>query len=886
MNFTKHFKTAAAILCIFTLILPNSHAIAETEREPDKNFTFMQNIGIFDSDADGSKLITRYELGVIASDILMHGQNTSQAEDTGKFRDLDITRSAKVLPAIKYGIMSGVSSNEFAPDDNVTYAAMLKVVTALLGYSERADANGGYPYGYIGTAASLGIAPAMPESINSFVTYNTLAYSLKAAVNVNVLEKSTYDPYQSYDWVEKEPFLEHYFKIKTLSDVIVSSNTADISGYGVTEYGKIRIGKEIFNLTAETAALKDFTGYDTDIYYTENTAGEYEIICYELRQNDIVNIGCDDLIGLDGQYIKYTDFAEKTRRLKINAETSVIYNNTLCQNYDADTINPFENTYLDGSVRVIDNDKDGIYDIVLIEAYETYIVKSAANNKIYNKYRSPEVLDLSDYTPDGEYSIVNINGEYLKAEDLSPDDVLSVQRDSDGKLKMITVSIDTYIGKVGSIEKNGTRIQKITVDGKVFDCSPCLSMNEQSEKLKAGNDVKLYFNKDGKISDIECDDYVSYKLGYLVSAWHCETDENQVQLKIFTSGGKMQIFNAAKKVLMNETSGIDEKKLIDALGTENGKVKRQPLKYMLNSSGEIKSIYTCTGTDSTKDGLYMYSGFDGVTPISDIYYRESSGSFDAKLLISDKTVMFSVPTEEYRTNDELYSIASSNYFTSGTWNAPFEAYGTDADNPRAAIVIIKSRIYDFSTSEALLYKRNPDVMVVDELWTEQDSDGNEVTAVSGMCAGSSVTYHADTQAISIRENGAVIKKGDVIRFYRDTNGKITLCQLLFEGENKIMHVANPTSDTIYKYARFSYGTVVYANDEVISVKLDGSDTVESYRLSGFKVVLYDKAYGRNGSVSTGTANDIKSQKDFGGSASHVFIHTLNGDNRTMLIVNE
>ena len=877
-------KTILSLLCICALTVPCSYA--SEEKNTDANFEFAQNIGLIGTDTDGGSLITRYELASIVSDIIMHGENTSSAEDSGNFSDIDITRSQKILPAIERGIMGGVSDTEFAPDENVTYAAMLKVMTALLGYSERAEVGGGYPYGYISTASSLGIAPKMPGDINSFVTYNTLAYSLKAAVSVNVLEKSTYDPNKSYNWVEKEPFLEYYFRIKTVSDVIVSSSLADISGSGTVKYGTVRIGDEIFNLSAECDSLRNYVGYDTDVYFKEDAHGEYEIIYYELRQNDIVNIPRDDLYGLDGNYISYADSAGKTKRLKISAETNVIYNNEFCKNYDEKTVNPFDGTYIDGALRAVDNDRDGIYDIILIEAYETYVVKSISNGKVYNKYRTPDILDISDYSVDGEYQIVNINGENLKAEDLSRDDVLSVQRGLDGKLRKITVSIDSYTGVVNSIENSDLTVRKITVDGQTFDCSPCIGMNDQVSKLKAGNTIKVYFNKDGKISDIDCGDSDTYKTGYLVSAWLKDTDRDSAQLKIFTSNGAMQTFDAAKKVLINDTSKIDERNILSATGIENGNARRQPIKYMLNTDGEIKSIYLCTGTDGTKDGLYMYSGFDGNTPISDMYYRQSSGSFEAKLLISDKTVIFRVPTEEYRGNEDEYSIAASSYFTSGTSNAPFEAYGTEADNPRAAIVVIKSPVFDFSTSESLLYKGNPDIMVIDKIWTAEDEDGSEVTMLNGMYGGSFVTYPADNAAVNLKENGAPLSRGDVIRFYRNTRGKITLCQLLFEGESLIMHTANPTSDTIYKYARFSYGTVVYADDEVISVRLDGSGKTESYRFSNFKLVHYDKAYGKNGRIITGAADDVRSEKDFGSGASRVFIHTLNGDNKTMLIINE
>ena len=67
-------------MCICALTVPCSYA--SEEKNTDANFEFAQNIGLIGTDTDGGSLITRYELASIVSDIIMHGENTSSAEDS------------------------------------------------------------------------------------------------------------------------------------------------------------------------------------------------------------------------------------------------------------------------------------------------------------------------------------------------------------------------------------------------------------------------------------------------------------------------------------------------------------------------------------------------------------------------------------------------------------------------------------------------------------------------------------------------------------------------------------------------------------------------------------------------------------------------------------
>ncbi len=65
--------------------------------------------------------------------------------------------SGYVSVGVSEGYINGVGNNMFAPEDNVTYYQMLKMLVCLLGYGDDANVKGGYPYGHYNMAVELGL---------------------------------------------------------------------------------------------------------------------------------------------------------------------------------------------------------------------------------------------------------------------------------------------------------------------------------------------------------------------------------------------------------------------------------------------------------------------------------------------------------------------------------------------------------------------------------------------------------------------------------------------------------------------------------------------------------------------------------------------------------
>ena len=643
----------------------------------------------------------------------------------------------------------------------------------------------------------------------------------------------------------------------------------------------MKIDGELYNMDGACAEVKDYLGYRLDIYVKDYRDGDLQsIIYYETVDRNIVTvIDGGDVEGLSEGRIIYHD-GDKTKRLALDTNTKVLYNTSLCGNYDASTINPFARGYVDGTVTAVDNNGDDICDLISVEAYDTYVVSDVVGNVIFNQYRPAEVVDLGGNYKEGDIEIINILNEPLPLADISEGDIISVSRDISGLIRRITVTIDSYTCTVDFYSQDENFIG---IDQMKFKMSRSLRLNPQFASLRPGDRVTVYFNKDGKISDIEAKAHEKYKIGFLVDAL-ADNLNMAVEMKLFTSGEVFEILPLAEKVTIRSLDKIvPAREALAAAGVAEGTedVKRQPILYKVNDKGEINWIDYCTGMEPV-DGLFMYEGFDGKTSRSGAPYRRSVRSFGGKLLINDSTVIFSVPAEEQRDIEEDYVIETPNIFSENDTSKLFEAYGDDKDSPCAKILVMKGLAKD----DIDMYT---DMFVVDRITDEIDDQGEPVKMVYGFVYGVQASYVAEAETITDGE-GELPEKGDVLRLGISKKGKINYAELVFdEKTRKITGGANPSVLSYLNSVRYSYGEVVYFDGSFMKVKIESpgvAPTIESYPVGGFKMVELDKTNGKKGTLQSAVKTRLFGSDNYPGYSSKVFIHTRNGDARTLVIYND
>ena len=137
-------------------------------------------------------LITRAEVTKV---IVAALNQTAAAEGmTGatEFTDVaaDFWANGFINAGTQIGFINGMGDGTFAPQDNVTYAQVVKMLVSSLGYEDYAQYMGGWPNGYLSIAASEGITKDVKANANDAVTRAQVAQLVFNALNTPIVENT------------------------------------------------------------------------------------------------------------------------------------------------------------------------------------------------------------------------------------------------------------------------------------------------------------------------------------------------------------------------------------------------------------------------------------------------------------------------------------------------------------------------------------------------------------------------------------------------------------------------------------------------------------------------------------------------------------------------
>lgn len=142
------------VLCLVMVLLMSFSVFASA------NFEDLSRYGIMQGDPNGD---LRLEDEVTRAEMVKMILCAQNLGDYGKeqthtrFDDVTIAywASGYIHAAWQQGIIHGKSETIFAPEDPVTNEEAVKMIVTLLGYSQKAESKGGYPYGYMKMADEL-----------------------------------------------------------------------------------------------------------------------------------------------------------------------------------------------------------------------------------------------------------------------------------------------------------------------------------------------------------------------------------------------------------------------------------------------------------------------------------------------------------------------------------------------------------------------------------------------------------------------------------------------------------------------------------------------------------------------------------------------------------
>ena len=545
-------KTLLAVLLLIIACAFPAHASQDTNSAAD----FLIGFGVLSEKdvAEGDAPMTRGEFVKLAAKIgVPYTYDYSNEEP--KFADVQknspIFNSVMLLTDLD--VVNGVSPIEFAPDANISYHDASAVLVRILGYDFLASDSG-----YLVLANEIGILDGINPQDSTLTTED--AYKmLKNALFAEVKYGNRIDGFP--DKFDSAPLMEKRFKIKEITGIVTDNGITGISESSTVGKNGIKIGNKAY---VNKSGKKDLLGCNVKAYWKVTDLGDTIIYAYAPSGwNEIEVINSGDIKSFENSvYDVFTGKkTSKTKSYSLTDNYKVIYNGKpFVGGVDPSLLNDImcpDN----GTVKLISNNSDNKYDIVIIENYYTILVSGyqETTKTVFNEIDVPIPQNLLD--PQQSISFDNIDvdvvsaqGTEMSLDTIAKNNVLSVMMSVDRSYAKVIISTENTSGKLDISKDNG---RYVTIDGTEYETSK--DIREYISLSGIGQKVTAYINHSGKVVFIKNIDTIDGTLAYLHRTYY-DADTEKTGVNMFTVDKKVKKVKLAKNVTIDGdryTSALD-----------------------------------------------------------------------------------------------------------------------------------------------------------------------------------------------------------------------------------------------------------------------------------------------------------------------------------------
>jgi len=806
--------------------------------------------------------ISRAEFAKIAVHALGIENIASSNQGISVFPDVatDHWANGYINVASSQGIIIGDDTGIFRPEDNISYQEAVTILIRVLGHEPAAKAKGGYPSGYLVQGAQIGVTDDVTATSTSAATRGMVAQMTFNSLTTNLMEQTGFGNNLNYEIVDKT-LLEDKLDVYTDTGIITGNDETKLNGVSGLKEDVVEIGEGKLFKVGKSDADK-LLGYTVDYYYKKNKTDNELILANPTKDNEALTIEAKNLaeeLKEGATSISYFKSEDDSKATKANLEDSysVIYN----QKHKASLVHPKT-----GNITLLDNDSDGVYDVVFIGEHVNYVVDSVSTfaKKVYDKYgKEPLSLD-TDANSDLKVIIEDTEGNALKFEDLKEWDVLSVYKNTD-YVRMI-VSRKTVSGTVNETGENGEKV----IDSTEYKVAENLNANDLELQMEG----TFHLDFEGKIAAYNASIRQTANYAYLLNAALTSDMSPVLTVKLFDAQGKEIVYNAAEKIRFNSTSSVLSSTVLDKLKAD-GKVVPQLITYELNAEGKLAEIYTAEDKTAAFPESFLKTRFSLNFKGDELEFKSASNKLNIKdkdgkvtgsIGINSSTVVFDIPLGE--TDTDNMAVRNSKMFTDGsTYNVL--AYDMTEDHVATVLLV---------TNSVNVEKLESPIAVVDKTATIRNDDNMQVEKLYAYVNGESVSMVTE-DASTLTVDGKKVKTGDIIQFTTNIKGEIDGITVLFRADDKATEFMKHFGDNNEMITLYGKVTKKFADSINVTVN-DGSAV--NYNVAGATVYSYDSTKTSN-KLSIATAGDITKWEDSANEV-RVFIRIYQDQVKEIVIV--
>ena len=853
-----------AVLLMGTMVCPAT--AEETETGTSYQVEFLTKLGVLPADFETEAELTKSEFVALVMNALGGADNYS-AGNTIYFLDVPQNRAdfSVISAAAAIGIIRGEENYCFYPDKTVTYEEAVNIAVNAMGYTVKAVVGGGWSVGYLTVAQKIGILSNVETSSKGGNLANLIFNMMKEPMLNQSVISDSYITYEEND--DDYTILNVYWGIKYGKGQVTETSYTSQTGAGRLRDGDVKIDDVTYS--EEDTDASSYFGYRVEFFYKDENEEINPLVYVYTKDNynSKQTIAAEDIQNVDLQSgtISYYN-GNKTNREKLATAVYVVYNGVILTDYNKEDLMP---EY--GSVQLLDNNNDGLYEYIFVHDVHYFVVGSVSESaeKIYEKYTG-ETLDLSD--KNASVKIVK-NGAETALSSLQEFNVLSVQSSRDASKIEIEVSDTVVKGKVEEINSEGD----VTINGTVYEVYSGIENEPKLEETGA-----FYISADNLIVALE-QTHVK-RIAVVCELGSSTALTSTYQMKVVTDSGEA-IWNLATKVKLNGTSMTAAEAIRTLQGIYSSSSASRIIDYEQNSSGEVQTINT------PQDNTDGHMEYDETVLTMDFksgstsyrYFRRMLG---AKWLVSENcTVVYTpTPSADGTLDVDYVTVGKTGLLSSAKTYNKFNLFSVD-EYQRISVIEFTEQTQKNNT-RGLSYDAK--AFIIDKIARETDSNGNQATKIYGYQGGAytSALFTADTEVDTIYPNtvstpihsAADLKVGDMLQISKDGE-EISAYRLLYnivdgtEEKTIMSHLGSGYNG--YPHIETVMGTVERIASDVLIVKV--GDNKELYLPSGCMVYKYE-----DGEIEEAAIGDIEANA-VTGHGSKVLVHANQRDVQEIII---
>lgn len=931
---TRLMSLLLTIAMIISLAVPMTVSAAFTDVDTNHNYyeaiTNLSAEGILNGFEDGSfkpgDPVTRAQFTKIICFARAVGNITHSEAERSIFTDVAANHWAanNIVTAYKQGIINGMGDGTFAPEANVNYEQAVKMVVCALGYEQRAQSLGGYPYGYLSVANSNKIISGIKDcKIGEAMNRGAVAKLIDNMLNAKQVDEDGEGGSGNGGSIRDE--------VGTADKV----SGRLIAGYGVALYdgtnpcykNQIQLNidddeiDDLFVISEiEDFDINEYIGrYVTVHFETEEGSSDQIVtsIAFQSKKNEETVIDLDMIHDYDTSSIEYyvDDSRDETETVYFDTDSMNLFNGE----YTKKTVDELldDNYKKSGQITLLATTTDDSADVVIMKAYDLLVVSHTDKTKkiIYGlnePFKKGITVDVESKT---QNATITKAGKAYSFSSIKLNNVLSVAKSESGNVVEVLVADKANkAGTVISIEENGTQIILDSGSTKYTLLNNYRTEYGTKEDLAPGKHVTIAFDAFGKVAIVYFTTEKSFDYGYLSAINYSDEEEEKAEMsvRLYKAASSnstlsyLEYYLADRVEINGESKKLEDdlQDIVDFLVLEAAKAKpegvkaekdsiAQPIRYSVDTTGKIKSLSTWSNKDTQDTSKLIIKPYskDGVK-------CEMTGSKLGTYSIDSSTKIIYVP--ENRASG-TYQTKSSSFFKKGT------SYYVHLANVSSTGLVKCIYVYGVAngsggTSTDIYAQITEDTMpliVKSVSGVNLDNSDKKIVLVD-VTTGEEFTYYdndiAEAQTLSAGDIVRVATTERVVSPENGGNGEnytfISIVQVLADAEDVVAGTFATLEKTDGEGSGIDYdfrtliGTVTAKNEWekrfTIVKGYSTSGDPESYGISdSAKIYMVDTTEELKNRVTSAASEDFDAGKE--GISSRIMIYTNKANVQAIII---